>query len=202
MRTCDISGCENERVMSWRPIGHERGYRVCRRHADRDHDPQDPFDLYEVFGLSRSEVKRPETRGIQSEANRKRSESQKGVPKREAIERGRTEGPKTFGEPGKQAKAAARVNMGAVARTCECGEPVAKGKRCCDGCRDRRRRESKRRYMQPYMRVRRRGLAGRATSRLAPQKAPERPVARKKATGRTYSPPLAETQTSVLTRGT
>jgi hypothetical protein len=65
MTTCDIPGCENERLMSWRPVGPERAYRVCRQHADRDHDPEDPFDLCEAFGPSRSQAKPPETARLQ-----------------------------------------------------------------------------------------------------------------------------------------
>lgn len=56
-------------------------------------------------------------RSIADEANRKRSAAQSGVPKSEIKERVRTECPKSFGEPGKQSKAAAsKTNPGAVAR--------------------------------------------------------------------------------------
>lgn len=58
-----------------------------------------------------------EKQRIAEEANRKRSEAQAGVPKAEAKERARTECPKTFEEPAKEAKAAAsKTNPGAVAR--------------------------------------------------------------------------------------
>lgn len=60
---------------------------------------------------------------IAEEANRKRSEAQKDVPKAEIKERARTECPKTFSEPGKTARAAAsKTNPGAVAR----GDKLAK----------------------------------------------------------------------------
>jgi hypothetical protein len=191
MTTCDVPQCDRERIMSWRPIGHERGYRVCREHTDRDHDPQDPFDLCDVFGLAR----------IQSEANRKRSEAEKQRTRTEEgtfepePEVGQSVLPVAKAEPGKQAKAAAaKVNMGAVARgdkptgprTCGCGTPLGKGRRLCDECRTKRRRATMRAYMRPYMRVRRRGPVERATSRLSPHKATDAPVARKKVAGRTY----------------
>lgn len=44
-----------------------------------------------------------------------------------------------------------------VDRRCGCGEPLAKGKQCCDGCRQQNRRESKREYMRNYMQGRRAG---------------------------------------------
>jgi len=51
------------------------------------------------------------------EANRKRSEAQAGITKAEIKERVRTKSPKKYGEPGKEAKAAAsKTNTGAVAR--------------------------------------------------------------------------------------
>lgn len=34
------------------------------------------------------------------------------------------------------------------ARHCDCGEPMTKGKRCCDVCRAKRRRKTMRQYMQ------------------------------------------------------
>ena len=53
----------------------------------------------------------------QGEANRKRSEAQAGITKAEIKERVRTKSPKKYGEPGKEAKAAAsKTNPGAVAR--------------------------------------------------------------------------------------
>jgi hypothetical protein len=134
--TCDVPRCENERIMSWRPIGHPRGYRVCRRHAGRDHDPQDPFDLFAVFGLSRMHQR------IQAEANRKRSEAAKRRARR---------GNGTF-EPASpevaQNEQQVDGDIGDKDRHCACGEPLAKGKRYCDQCRAERRRATMRTYMQ------------------------------------------------------
>jgi hypothetical protein len=213
MTTCDVPQCDRERIMSWRPVGHGRGFRVCRHHADRDHDRHDPFDLYDVFALPR----------IQAEANRKRSEAAKEQHKvsnprvgESLVVRQSVAEPERH--PGQQAKAAAaKVNMGAVARgdklakerpkptgprTCECGTPLAKGKRYCEKCRAERRRATMRTYMQPYMRARRRGPVESATSRQRHSKAAERPVARRKEAEPPIRRILAETQTSVLTRGT
>jgi hypothetical protein len=87
-------------------------------------------------------------------------------------------------------------------RTCECGAPLAKGKRYCDKCRDRRRRESKRRYMLPYMQNRRGSPAQPTTSQQRPLRATETPVERRTEDERTYSRTSLEMQTSVLTRAT
>lgn len=87
-------------------------------------------------------------------------------------------------------------------RTCPCGTPLAKGKRYCEKCRAERRRATMRTYMQPYMLARRRGPVESATSRQRHSKAAERPVARRKEAEPPIRRILAETQTSVLTRGT
>jgi len=57
MVKCEVPGCTNERVMSWRPVGCDDRFRmVCRVHADRHHDEGDAFDLSEVFWLQRSRL--------------------------------------------------------------------------------------------------------------------------------------------------
>jgi hypothetical protein len=74
-----------------------------------------------------------EKQRIADEANRKRSEAQAGVPKAEAKERARTECPKTFEEPAKEAKAtASKTNPGAVARGDLLAKEVGVGKRTLD----------------------------------------------------------------------
>jgi N6-adenosine-specific RNA methylase IME4 len=75
------------------------------------------------FCHEQSEAFQAEKRRIAEEANRKRSEAQAGIPKAEVKERARTECPKTFNEPAKEAKAAAsNTNAGAVSR----GDTLAK----------------------------------------------------------------------------
>jgi hypothetical protein len=87
-------------------------------------------------------------------------------------------------------------------RTCECGAPLAKGKRYCDKCRDRRRRDSKRHYMLPYMQNRRRSPAQPTTSRYRPEEPTETPVERRTEARRGYLRTSPKRQTSVLTRAT
>ena len=77
------------------------------------------------FCSEHSESWLAEKQRIADEANRRRSEAQKDVPKAEAVERARTECPKTYSEPAKEAKAAAsNTNAGAVAR----GDALAKNR--------------------------------------------------------------------------
>ena len=56
-----------------------------------------------------------------------------------------------------QRRPRAKTTTATKTRQCECGAPLAKGKRLCDECRAKRRRESKGRYMTAYMRQRRGG---------------------------------------------
>ena len=69
------------------------------------------------FCSEQSEAFQAELRRIAEEANRKRSEAQKGIPKDEIKERARTECSRTSKTPARKSKAAAaKVNTGAVAR--------------------------------------------------------------------------------------
>ena len=181
MITCDVPGCENERIMSWRPIGHPRGYRVCRHHADRDHNSQDPFDLSAVFGLSRMQGRRvPRGRPPLPSAPTK-TEADNG------SRRGTTETNSPLVSHGH------RAGIQDEARRCGCGAPLVKGKRYCDPCRAERRRAT----MRTYMRNRRGSLARRTTSSGSPQKAALAVASRRTGADRTpiASPP--EMQTSV-----
>ncbi len=67
--------------------------------------------------------------------------------------------PQTLREPDRPAdpRPAARPKA-RTPRQCACGASLNKGKRLCDRCRERRRKQSKRAYMRCYMSQRRSGM--------------------------------------------
>ena len=51
--TCDVNGCTQPTFMGWRPLTEPRGRQICEYHWRRHLDPEDSFDLFEVFGFRR-----------------------------------------------------------------------------------------------------------------------------------------------------
>jgi hypothetical protein len=51
--TCDVPGCTNETYMGWQPLTESRGKQICEQHWTRHKDPNDDFDVFDVFGFRR-----------------------------------------------------------------------------------------------------------------------------------------------------
>jgi hypothetical protein len=51
--SCDVPGCTSETCMGWRPLTERLGRKICQGHWRRHQDPDDSFDLFEVFGFRR-----------------------------------------------------------------------------------------------------------------------------------------------------
>jgi hypothetical protein len=53
--SCDVSGCQRETYMGWRPLTKPLGRKICEHHWRRhnDNDPDDDFNLWDAFGFRR-----------------------------------------------------------------------------------------------------------------------------------------------------
>jgi len=51
--SCDVSGCQRETYLGWRPLTERRGRKICEYHWHRHQDKQDSFDLFDAFGFRR-----------------------------------------------------------------------------------------------------------------------------------------------------
>lgn len=85
-------------------------------------------------------------------------------------------------------------------RRCKCGQGLAKGKRYCATCRQRRRQDSKRQYMKTYMQTRRESMTQPTACSGSSLEATGAGVCRRTEQDRTLGPPRRKMRTSVLTR--
>jgi len=51
--SCDVSGCQRETYMGWRPLTESRGRQICEYHWRRHCDEKDSFDLFDEFKFRR-----------------------------------------------------------------------------------------------------------------------------------------------------
>jgi len=51
--SCDVSGCQRETYMGWRPLTERRGRQICEYHWNRHKDEKDSFDLFDEFKFRR-----------------------------------------------------------------------------------------------------------------------------------------------------
>jgi len=51
--SCDVSGCQRETYLGWRPLTESLGRQICEYHWRRHLDEKDSFDLFEAFGFRR-----------------------------------------------------------------------------------------------------------------------------------------------------
>jgi len=51
--SCDVSGCQRETYMGWRPLTESRGRQICEYHWNRHKDETDGFDLFDEFKFRR-----------------------------------------------------------------------------------------------------------------------------------------------------
>ena len=51
--SCDVTECNGQTFMGWRPLTERMGRKICEQHWRRHKDQQDSFDLFEEFGFRR-----------------------------------------------------------------------------------------------------------------------------------------------------
>ena len=135
--SCDVSGCQRETYMGWRPLTESRGRQICEYHWRRHLDETDNFDLFDAFGFRRPAYissRRP----FQTESRRSDSDRALQIKKQVLHEQRKS-------KPVKSKSSVCKV----------CGAERMAGHTYCDKCKQERKAESNRqRRRRSYLKTR------------------------------------------------